>query len=275
MRMRLILAVIAFGLGYAQYLLPQYGIPFETGYWGMFLHIAIDVLLLTTVCILIFSLFKVDETPDGRICYNPDNPYWRIMGYFDFFDSEVSLCRAYWTTAGLVTATAFVMAALSTFLLMVGGFSYIAYDATFNRDQNSAAVLGYLGMAIILIIAITYLCKFFGWLEEKLPWFEYVNITLKIFVFCAITMALPIFFIAINYNISYGAAVLIYLKWLGVIALGTGGAVLLTWTAFKYLPILNNTWVSYIFRSAKRELCPQLVACPIGNNAYGQSVPAD
>lgn len=267
LRMRVILMAITVGLGYIQYLLPQYGLPFEIGYPGILLHLALDILMISAACIFLFSFFKVDITPDGRVCYKPNNPYWKIMVYLKIFDSSVSLCRAYWITVGLVTVMAIILAMCAVLLAIISGLSYTAYDAAFNQNMNSAAALGYFGLIIALTSALVYLTKFLGWLEEKMSWFEYVNTALIIIVLCAVTVALPIFTIAVKDEIGYGEAALVYCKWIGISALGVGGAILLIWGAFKYLPVLKNTWMGYIFRSIKKEFCPQLVACPIGDNA--------
>ena len=266
--MRLILAAIAIGLGYIQYLLPQYGFRFEMESWGPLLHIVLDILLLATASILIFSFFRVDVMPDGQLCYNPNNPYWKLMKYFysQSFKSRISLCKAYWATVGLLTLGAVILLIFGALLTIVGTLSYTVYDAAYNLNKDSAVGLGLLGIMILCIFIIGGVCKLLGWFEEKLPWFEYVNVALRIIILFAVGVALPIYAIHAYYVISYGAAALVYLKLVGLGTVTIAGVVFLIWAAFKYFPIFKNTWVGYILRLAKKELCPQLIACPVTTN---------
>ncbi|MEK7090578.1 MAG: hypothetical protein AAB930_03245, partial [Patescibacteria group bacterium] len=148
-------------------------------------------------------------------------------------------------------------------LIVIGTLSYIAYDAVYNSNENSAAALGHLVIVVLSIFVIVGIVRLLAWIEEKISWFSYINSALLVLFFSALGVALPIYLIHDHYVIGYGASALIYLKWIGVGLAVIAGAVLLIWAAFKYLPALKNTWVGYALLAAKKELCPQLIACPV------------
>ena len=259
-RMRLILAAIVTSLGYFQYTILQHGFSGPV----IVLDICAGILLLSAASILLFSFFRVDVMPDGRLCYNPDNPYWKLMGlvYPESFKSAVSLCRAYWATVGLLALVAGLLIFASAAIFIISMIFYAAYT-----DLNKfAIVLGFMALIVLCVFIIGGLIELLGWIEEKKPWFENVNSALRIIVLFAFVVALPIFLISLEYTISYGAAALIYLKWVGIGISVIAGTILLIWAAFRYLPALKNTWAGYVLQLAKKELCPQLAACPIDAN---------
>ncbi len=89
------------------------------------IHVADGILLASALTMLFFSFFRVGITANGELCYNPNNPYWGVMGWYcenilDYLDNpfqeEVSLCKAFWIT---VLALGHLILILSLLLLLI------------------------------------------------------------------------------------------------------------------------------------------------------------
>ena len=68
-------------------------------------------------------------------------------------------------------------------LIVIGTLSYIAYDAVYNSNENSAAALGHLVIVVLSIFVIVGIVRLLAWIEEKISWFSYINSALLVLFF--------------------------------------------------------------------------------------------
>lgn len=193
-RMRVILLMVALAFVYGQYWI------FTTP-MGIFLQISFHALdaafLLAAAGILFFSFFQIDITPQGELCYNPNNFWWKAMSEFwdGVWKDKNSLCKAYWLTFFLICIWLIAFAIIAAVLALVIAFPPMT-------------------------------------ISEKL-------------------------------DIGIIDAIWIELKWIGISLVSITGAVGLIWAAFRFIPLLKNTWLGQVFRIMKRKFCPTLIACPL------------
>lgn len=220
-------------------------------------YILDSTLLLAAVNILFFSCFKIHIAPDGRFCYDPNNPYWKFMRslYTSWWGEKISLCRSFWITVHCELV-----------ILLVIAVCYTAYDfimwatgQTFSELLNVGKIFAIAGAFIALFsLTIFYLGK----LTDRFPWMKYVWYCGAGAGLVGLFVVLPIF-VMLDEGFLLRAAILTYLKWAGMIG-GTGVAVFgLVWTAFRYIPALRNTWLGLTLLTLKSKACLTLYECPV------------
>ena len=52
-----------------------------------------------SLVMLVLSFFSLQVTADGRLTYNPENFWWKILGKMYLLNPSMSLCAACWLTA--------------------------------------------------------------------------------------------------------------------------------------------------------------------------------
>lgn len=77
------------------------------------------ILFLAAILMLVFSFFRVSESSDGRLMYDPANLYWRVLKKSFELDGNISLCKAYWLTALMTFFTVFLTGSVSGILWVV------------------------------------------------------------------------------------------------------------------------------------------------------------
>ncbi len=56
------------------------------------------IFFLASTLMFVFSFFRVSESEDGRLMYDPANLHWRLLRKCFELEGNVSLCKAYWLT---------------------------------------------------------------------------------------------------------------------------------------------------------------------------------
>src|SRR3989344_3569480 len=117
----------------------------------------------TSLFMLGFSFFRVYETGDGRLAYDPNNFYWKTMGrlFKEDWKEEISLCKAFWLTT-LLMALVVANIGMSFILILVGaslytgGFALQINSTGWNSEATaiSVALLGSVSGIIILAHAL-------------------------------------------------------------------------------------------------------------------------
>lgn len=258
----ILLALVAF-LGYGQYWLLESN--FKNQALPIILHIVGTILWIAAASILFFSFLRVGTTSDGQLCFNPNNPYWKLMRKFwgDAWGDRISLCKSYWLTVAFVAASSYISAMAG---VMLYGLTKLAFEiakapAKFGKEARaSVPALGWFVVIAVLLVLVVLFCI---WATKKLPALKYLWYgILGVFV-AGMLVAFPIFLIVDYQRITVSAASLIYLKWAGIVVGVMALAALVIVAAFKYLPAIRNTWLGQLLKAAEGELCPILVACPL------------
>ncbi|MBI2062535.1 MAG: hypothetical protein HYT64_02500 [Candidatus Yanofskybacteria bacterium] len=250
--------------------------------WKFFLHVADGILLLSALTMLLFSFFRVGVTTDGELCYNPDNWYWKTMAWFydklsdpyssSFSQGKVSLCKSFWMTAGVI----FVVTGL---LVLVGLLTVSLWDAYWKYGllKMFYAALGFVVLAAAVIGVICGLVVGAEKISNKIDDATHNKHRLRnamattktvaepLFLFGFFSLFLvifPIMIIAVKFKVSFFTAIVYYLVGVTGLVLTIGGAVLLIWFVFKYLPgIIGNTVLGQFLSAKKKQFCPTLTRC--------------
>ena len=85
------------------------------------------LLFLAAVTMFAFSLFRVSESEDGRLIYNPGNPHWKLLKKLFSIEGKISLCEAYWLTVLVVIVGVTAIAVVSLLLFAVLNFTEFAH----------------------------------------------------------------------------------------------------------------------------------------------------
>jgi len=269
---RVILFLVGLGLAFGQYALVQSS-PNEV--LAVVLHVLGSILLLAAMGIFTLSFIEVGVSPQGELCFNPNNPFWKLMKfvYEGVWKDRNSLCKSYWLFAFILLFGAFILGVIGVVLYGIVT-ELIPNTVTVIQEEGILAVVKPVAIGIGVIVAFFGIIVLFVnlalkhlWLKrllQVLGWIILVTVLFLAFVFG------PIHSIQDNQDVTTSEAIPIYLKWVGITLGSIAAAVLLIWAAFKYLPMLRNTWLGQIILAIKRNLCPSLVACPIAGKQQVQ-----
>lgn len=257
---RIILGILAAAIVGLQFPLANLNLPDK---WNYATEGASVVLFVAAVSIIIFSFFRVHETLTGDLCFDGSNPLWKLMLFFESTEERplksMSLCGTYWLTVLAIVLASFVIALVSFFAAVVIPDLWHA----FMEDPKTA--LKTIGIIVVCLIALAVITFAIATLCQKYPRFG------KVFAITAlagvigfvlfVATVLPVMDIQTKRHISTPAAIEIYLHYAAYTVSALAIAILLIFAAFKYVPILKNTWLGRIFGMLKKNFCPQLMAC--------------
>jgi len=216
-------------------------------------------------------------TPDGKLCYNPDNFWWKWMSRFygDSWGTEVAFCKAYWFTdlfLLIVFIISIFVAILATFFVVVGS-DVITVVKTGTMADSSP----FLFIFIILAgIAVYVSCA--AYLSFRESWLQWVGGAMLGVLVVAICVAViytfgvyPVSVTMEEQSIALGEALLIYGKIIGILIGGMAAAVgfcfaaykFVMWLLFTIFPKLRNTWIGKFYLWIHDELCPIVTECKI------------
>lgn len=260
LRMRTMLGLIAGALLYGQRLivrsthLANFGSKHED--MRPFFHGADAILFLAAVIVCGFSFVRIKRV-GGELCYDPSNPYWRLMkwSYGKEWGDRVSLCKSYWLTVWLLGGPSVVVVSLTCFAVFVVPEIYheICKDP-YEAGKSALLAIGGIG-------ALTTVVGFCAWLTSKASWLGYVWASVGVVMAVGSLVVLPIGTIAHDRQITISSASGIYSEWVSLI-IGCGALLaLLIWAAFRFIPWLAHTWLGQMLGVLKDKICPTLVAC--------------
>ncbi|PIR69368.1 MAG: hypothetical protein COU47_03290 [Candidatus Niyogibacteria bacterium CG10_big_fil_rev_8_21_14_0_10_46_36] len=215
------------------------------------------LLFVSAFIIFVSSFMQVGMLPNGQLCYNPNNWYWRVMDsiWGNGWGDTVSLCKAYWRTVETIIL-GMLVAVIAAFL--IGVVPAIVY--AFIKDARSSLMVtgGVIG-ALSFIIGMI-------WLDNKYSWFGYVWKTVVALILFGLLVVFPSMEIMQERGILFWPALLVYLKYAGLIVGSVVAAIAVivgcVAGAIYATPALRNSvvWQGYSF--VKEETCPILVSCP-------------
>lgn len=240
--------------------------PQETGFLNTAKGATLSVVLLLTPFTFLssatmfgFSFFRVRELPDGRLSYDPSNPYWKLMRkIFDF--EKISLCSAFWMTAFVI----FLASAGILLSVIVSLFVWSAYAGDMPKDFwpkflnalfKGASWVSAIGLSLFAV------CRIDGWRKGA------ENRNLKRFYgflewLIALVWIVVVPFILMTYVSGYDftKALVEYLKGAGMFV-GVAAAIL--FLGFAVICIYNfpdDSLIKRFWRAFKEKYCPILVA---------------
>ena len=264
LRTRAILLALSAALSYGQYVLLESNLNEGLRY---VLHGAGVILSLAAISILLFSFVRIGRTADGQPCFDPLNPYWKLMREFfgETWGDRIRLCKSYWLTVMFISLCVAVLAIVAAVVL---GSGWTILQAV----KVPGKVPLVLGIVVGIVVASMGLVAFGTWLTEKFPKIKYLWGTLGVALAVAFLVIMPIGTIRNNRDVSVATASSIYMVWLVGIVAAIGAVVFLIWAVFKYLPVLKNTWLGQLFGAIIGQFCPTLVACPCGKQTENSPV---
>lgn len=206
------------------------------------------------ILMLVFSFFRVSESEDGRLMYDPDNLYWKLLHRCFELEGNVSLCKAYWLTF------------LVTFLaIFVGGMVVLWSWAIYTQGIWKVLV----AFKVLLRIAV-----FFGsffvpviflriWPNNELV--RKFSLFLLLAILAGWAVGLPFYLFLFRDGLTMSESIM---KYLG--ALGEIGQLLLRMIPVYIFLVLSLWLVKYIsskssdsllkriFSTFKENMCPIL-----------------
>lgn len=207
--------------------------------------------LPASIIMFVFSFFRVHETEDSRLAYDPDNFYWKIMSgsFGENWDEGISLCKAFWlTVVGLLIVGCLTFLVLGA-IFIVGLFVYLSLTGQLDVRQPEPKMLAFLIGLTGTITALLILSSAFSNPKgKKRQILKYLSFSILIFSL----VALPI----------YVAGFMEYIKGVGILvgaSIGAGGAFYLLSQAFSKIASGDNLLTRF-FKALKEGFCPKLVA---------------
>lgn len=209
------------------------------------------ILFLSALLMFVFSFLIVNETPDGRLEYDPSNPYWKILNKCFYLKGNVSLCKAYWLTTGLT-----LMSAITIFLVSI--LSWIFYQGDGGKFLASLSqmwpLLAFFG-SFLLPLAPFHL-GLSGSLAKKISIGIIVTVLISWFV------VLPFYFFIFKNGLTMSESILKYLTAIGQFLLLMvclyGGLGLLLFLAQYFSSRSPDSLLKRLFTTIKENMCPIL-----------------
>lgn len=209
------------------------------------------IFFLASTLMLVFSFFKVSESEDGRLMYDPANLHWRMLRKYFELEGNVSLCKAYWLTS------------LMTFLtVMVAGtavlFSWLIYS------EGIYKVL--MGFKIILPLAV-FMGSFcipiiFMSIWPKNELVRKSSPFLLVAILAGWVVVFPFYSFLYKDGLTISAAILKYFGGIGQLALiliPTYAGLGLLFLLAKYLSSRSSdSLLKRLFTTLKENMCPIL-----------------
>lgn len=206
--------------------------------------------LPAALAMLICSFFRVNVAPDGRLIYDPQNPYWRLMRklWKEDWKDQISLCSAFWKTWFFF----FGSIVISFLVYMLGviiwkeGFNGLLVGMAKVAGPIFAVVGGIFAFAYI----ITWLTKRGGWTRKvgNILTAAFAILTCTIFPICLLMYG--------NDPRPFSAALWAYLSFIGVVVAGLGAFAGVCYLVSK----TPNTLLGQFLLALKNKLCPFLYA---------------
>lgn len=211
------------------------------------------------------SFTRAHIEPDGSICFNTNNWYWKLM--IGFFGKDFMLdnrgCLNYWLTG--VAFMVFSIIGLIVLIISYGIFNLLkwAYITPGYEIANDVAS----GLPIVGIIAVVFfaclgLCICAQLLVKRHKIFEVIfDVVMAILltlVIGFIAVFIPIDIISISHDKTFGAASILYLRYVALGILGLIAMAALAWAAFKFLPMLKNHWLGQLIQD---KVCVRVTTC--------------
>ncbi len=199
--------------------------------------------LISGLFMLIFSFFRVHQTPDGRLAYNPNNFYWKCLSkfYSSGWKDNISLCEAFWKTvmfvgSNIIVAVALLMFSMLAYLLITEGWPK-------NVHFDPKQIAFFISLALtILGVAIA------GGDGYKSKFRNYTGLAFIAFGLVVV----PI----------YMAGILLYLKFalafIGIMGAFLGAMYLFMWLISRVAS--SDSLLTKFFKALKDNYCPILVA---------------
>lgn len=207
-------------------------------------------LFLSSLVMLAFSLFRVQVLPDGRLAYDPRNPYWRAMKriWKEEWPENISVCQACWRTAfcifGLVVTI--TLLSLLTLLYFQGGLSVSKLTQIFIV---SIPIFTFLGP----LIAGERLQKIGRDRGYKVV--EVLGRDILIALMCFWLIVAPFYYWVSFENLGLFSAVIAYLKRIGIV-IGVVGLLAISPALFIFF--FEETLLGQQIKAWKNNFCPTL-----------------
>lgn len=244
------------------------------------LHVADGILLLSALTMLLFSFFRVGVTACGDLCYNPDNWYWKTMKEFSdslyapysspFDRGEVSLCKAFWLTVFAVFMV-IVLSALAVSLFILLWDVYWKFGLL-KIILFAFGIVAFIGVIIGIVFASEKVKVQYDQIVDDKPRLRnametignILGVLLFIDLIFFIVVVVPVIIIMEKAKVSLYVAVIYYLIGVFGLTLTIGGAWLLIWGTFWYLPrVMRGSVLEQFLSAKKKQFCPTLVACKL------------
>lgn len=219
----------------------------------------ISILSISSLAILISTLFRIDVNLDGQLCYNPKNIYWKTLSAFADIGPQIKLCKMYWITAFIVTITYLAILIICVFiwilkLIVVSLFTWSLSPELFN--------LLFITVVAMIVVSFVFL---FIYIQKKyksksmtilLSFLTVIFFGFGIYVIFK-TFLIPSFFFLYELFTSPNIIVMIG----SILFFSMIVSYLLIKLALKFIPELKNTILGRIYYSGEAGLCPTVYAC--------------
>lgn len=219
-------------------------------FWGLGV-ICGPILFLSAAIILVFSFFRVSELPNGRLAYDPTNWHWRVLKKVFNVKGSLSLCAAFWMTAGITFVSVVILGFVVLFsAIIINGKGWMFLKTT----KQMVPLLAFMGgFALPAILKLTWPSNK---KVEKICWFLVVLVVVGWFVVA------PFYLLVHRDGLMISAALMKYL-WGAATALGIVALAIAAFGIFvllvKYLSSVSpDNLLKRLFLQIYSNLCPIL-----------------
>lgn len=259
-KMRAIVFMFLCLLGYGYYFLLSHElnpVALKVG-----LYSVMGIFSSAFVIILLSSFFRIKKSPNGILCYDPQNLYWRVMKsiWANRWDTKVSLCKMFWLTiaailGGLMYIVVVAVCIVFIGALGVGGYFLLKYASVLNVMFWSLGIVSGLGILAVISYLVYLWMRTFSFKTR-----EMIGIIASVVFLGFALVGLPIGVIIENGH-SLSQAIFLYLKWTSIIVGVLVGTCFLIAYAIKYIPMLKDTFLGIVYTAIKTKTCPILYEC--------------
>lgn len=209
------------------------------------------IFFLASALMLVFSFFRVSESEDGRLMYDPTNLHWRMLRRCFELEGNVSLCKAYWLTA------------LMTFLAVFFSGATVLFSWIIYTEGIWKVIVGF-KMILLLVAFMGNLCIpiIFMSIWPKSEFVRKFSQFLLLAILAGWFVVLPFYTFLFKDGLTMSASIMKYLGAIGQLALMLiplyAGLGLLVLLAKYFSSRSSDSLLKRLFTTLKENMCPIL-----------------
>lgn len=204
------------------------------------------------ILMLVFSFFRVSESEDGRLMYDPNNLYWKLLRRQ--LEGNISLCKAYWFTSFITFVAVFFSGAVVMILWAMYTQGIWKVLVGFKILLPLVAFFGSFCIPIIFVAT---------WPNNELV--RKFSLRLLLAIFAGWAVGLPFYIFLFKNGLTMSASIAKYLEAIGQLArlmilmIPVYACLGLSLWLIKYISSCSSdSLLKRMFSTLKENMCPIL-----------------
>lgn len=207
------------------------------------------------ILMLVFSFFKVSVSEDGRLMYDPDNLYWKLLRKSCQLEVNISLCTAYWLTSFMTFIAVFLSGAVAVILWSIYTMGIWKVLVVFKVFVPLAAFIGSFFVPVMFSVMFLKI-----WPDNRFV--RKFSLCLLVATLVGWVVGLPFYILLFKNELTMSESIMIYLESAGLLALWlipTYACLGLSLWLVKYLSSCSSdSLLKRMFSTLKENMCPIL-----------------